>query len=168
MFGFGRRGSFREGDYVFVATGSNESLKIIVGVVDASGESRIKIGGLYVRPTGLLEKVRSGRGGVRSMEVLRAPHPDNMIHVLLDKVDSGGFHDYVDLNDTAVKIGPKRFTEIDTWIQQGFPELFSVILSPSDKRREEAVKVFMERMNSIQDRELKHTIYAVARQLKIF
>lgn len=102
------------------------------------------------------------------MEVLRAPHPDNLIHILLDKVDSGDFRDYIDITDSAVKIGPKRYTEIDTWLREGFPELFSVILSPSDQRREEAKKVFMERMNNMHDQELKQTVYAIARQLKIF
>lgn len=168
MFGFGKRGSFKEGDYIFVAIGSDDSLKIIVGLVEVGGDRRIKVAGLYIKPTGLLEKIRSGRAGSRTMEVLSKPHPDNLIHVLLDKVDSGDFHDYVDLNDTAIRLGAKRYTEIDTWLREGFPELFSVILSPSDQRRDEAIKVFMERMNSIQDQELKQTVYAVARQLKIF
>jgi hypothetical protein len=168
MFGLGKKSSFKEGDYVFVATGSNESTKITVGVVEVPGERRIKIAGLYIKPTGLIEKIRTGRGGSRSMQVLKAPHPDNLIHILLDKVDSGDFHDYVDINDSAVKIGPKRYTEIDNWLRQGFPELFSAILSPTDQRREEAKKVFMERMNNMQDPELKQTVYAIARQLKIF
>ncbi len=168
MFGFGKKGSFKEGDYVFTTVGSNDSLQIIVGVVEVPGGGRIKLAGLYIKPTGLMEKMRSGRGGSRSTLVLRSPHPDNLIHILLDKVDSGDFHDYVDVNDTSVKIGPKRYTEIDTWLRQGFPELFSAILSPSDQRKEEATKVFMERMNNMQDSELKQTVYAIARQLKIF
>lgn len=168
MFGFGKRGSFKEGDYVFATTGSGDSLIIVVGVVEVPGDGRIKVAGLYIKPTGLVEKMRSGKGGSRSMEVLRAPHPDNLIHILLDKVDSGDFHDYIDITDSAVKIGPKRYTEIDTWLREGFPELFSVILSPSDQRREEAKKVFMERMNNMHDQELKRTVYAIARQLKLF
>lgn len=168
MFGFGKRGSFKEGDYVFATTGSGDSLTIVVGVVEVPGDGRIKVAGLYIKPTGLVEKMRSGKGGSRSMEVLRAPHPDNLIHILLDKVDSGDFRDYIDITDSAVKIGPKRYTEIDTWLREGFPELFSVILSPSDQRREEAKKVFMERMNNMHDQELKQTVYAIARQLKIF
>ncbi|MFQ5941129.1 MAG: hypothetical protein ACE5KA_05455 [Nitrososphaerales archaeon] len=167
MFGIGKKGSFKEGDYVFAVIGSSDSPQIVVGVVEVPGESRIKLAGLYIKPTGLLEKIRSGRGGSRSMEVLRTPHPDNVIQILLDKVDSGDFHDYVDISNSAVKIGPKRYTEIDTWLRQGFPELLSVILSPSDQRREEARRVFMERMNNMQDPELKQTVYAVARQLKI-
>ncbi|MEM2760288.1 MAG: hypothetical protein QXU32_09735 [Nitrososphaerales archaeon] len=168
MLGFGKKRSFKEGEYVFAISGSGDNLKIIVGLVEVPGENRIKVAGLYIKPTGLIEKVRSGRGGSRSMEVLRDPHPDNLIHILLDRVDHGDFHDYVDINNSTVKIGPKRYTEIDTWLREGFPELFSVILSPSDQRRDEAKKVFMERMNSIQDQELKQTVYAVARQLKIF
>jgi hypothetical protein len=168
MFGFGKKTSFKEGEYVFVSIGSGDSLKIIVGLVEAAGENRIKVAGLYIKPTGLLERIRSGRVGSRSMEVSSSPHPDNLIHVLLDKVDSGDFHDYVDISNNAFKIGPKRYTEIDTWLREGFPELFSVILSPSDSRREEAKKVFMERMNNMQDTELKQTVYAIARQLKIF
>lgn len=168
MFGFGKKGPFREGDYAFIATGSNDSLKIIVGLVEVGGDRRIKVAGLYIKPTGLLEKIRSGKAGSRSMEVLSKPHPDNLIHILLNRVDFGDFHDYVDLNDTAVKIGVKRYTEVDTWLREGFPELFSVMLSPSDQRRDEAIKVFMDRMNNMQDQELKQTVYAVARQLRIF
>ena len=168
MFGLGKKGVIKEGEYVFVVSGSNDSIQIIIGVVEVSGEKRIKIAGLYIKPTGLLEKTRSGKGGLRSTEVLKEPHPDNLIHILLNKVDSGNFHDYLDINNNPIKIGPKRYTEIDTWLRQGFPELFSVILSPSDQRREEALKVFMERMNDMQDPELKQTVYAVARQLSIF
>lgn len=167
MFGFGKKGSFKEGEYVFTTTGSDDSLIIIIGVVEVPGDKRIKMAGLYIKPTGIIEKVRTGRGGSRSIEVLKAPHPDNLIHILLDRVDSGDFHEYIDVNDTTVKIGPKRYTEIDTWLRMGFPELLSVILSASDERKAEAKKVFMERMNNMHDPELKQTVYAVARQLNI-
>ena len=168
MFGLGKKSSFKEGNYIFAVTGSNDSLQIVVGVVEIPGEGRIKLAGLYIKPTGLIENTRSGKRGSRSIEVLSPPHPDNLIHILLDKVDFGDFHGYIDIDNNTVNIGPKRYTEIDTWLRQGFPELFSMILSPTDQRRQEAVKTFVERMNNIQDQELKQTIYAVAHQLKIF
>jgi len=70
--------------------------------------------------------------------------------------------------NVTVKIGAKRYTEIDNWIREGFPELFSIILSPTDSRKDEARRVFIDRMNAMYDPELKQTVYAVARQLKIF
>jgi len=169
MFGFGKKNVFRDGDYILAAINEGNYSKVIVGLVEFGGPGKVKVAGLYIKPTGLIEKVQSGKLGQRSAEVLRTPHPDNLIHMLIDKVESGDFHDYVDVEkNTAVKIGAKRYTEIDNWIREGFPELFSIILSPTDSRRDEAKQVFMERMNAIYDPELKQTVYAVARQLKIF
>lgn len=169
MFGLGKKNVFRDGDYIFTAVNEGNYCRVVVGLVEFGGPGKVKVAGLYIKPAGLLEKAESGKLGPRSAEVLRAPTPNNLIHMLIDKVESGDFHDYVDIeNNVAVKIGAKRYTEIDNWIRSGFPELFSIILSPADPRREEARQVFMDRMNSIYDPELKQTVYAVARQLKIF
>lgn len=167
MFGF-KKSPFKDGDYVFTIISEGDSSRIVVGAVEFAEPNRLKVAGLYIKPTGLIEKVRSGRAGARSSEVLKSPNPDNLIHIMIDKVESGDFHDYVDIeHNIAVKIGAKRYTEIDNWIREGFPELFSIMLSPSDERKDEAKKVFMDKMHNMYDLELKQTVYAVARQLKL-
>lgn len=168
MFGFGKKNVFRDGDYIFTAVSEGNYSRIVVGLVEFGGIGKVKVAGLWIKPTGLIEKAQSGKLGPRSEEVLRSPRPDSLIHVLIEKLESGDFHDYVDTdNNEAVKIGAKRYTEIDNWIREGFPELFSIILSPTDSRKDEAKQIFMQRMNAIYDPELKQTVYAVARQLKI-
>jgi len=168
MFGFGKKNVFRDGDYIFTAVSEGNYSRIVVGLVEFGGIGKVKVAGLWIKPTGLIEKAQSGKLGPRSEEVLRSPRPDSLIHVLIDKVESGDFHDYIDTdNNEAVKIGAKRYTEIDNWIREGFPELFSIILSPTDSRKDEAKQIFMQRMNATYDPELKQTVYAVARQLKI-
>ncbi len=169
MFGFGRRDVFKDGDYVFVVISEGNYNRIVVGLVEFGGASRIKVAGLYIKPTGLIEKMQTSRLGSRTAEVLRSPSPSNLIHMLIDRVESGDFHDYIDVGkNVTVKIGAKRYTEIDNWIREGFPELFSIILSPNDPRREEARQVFMEKMNNVFDPELRQTIFAVAKQLRVF
>jgi hypothetical protein len=169
MFGFGKKNVFRDGDYIFSAIGEGDYNRIVVGLVEFGGPGTVKVAGLHFKPVGLIQKVQSGKLGPRSTEVLRSPTPDNVIHMLIDKVESGDFHDYIDVErNVSVKIGAKRYTEIDNWIREGFPELFSIILSQTDPRKEEAKQAFMDRMNAIHDPELKKTVYGVARQLKIF
>ena len=169
MLGFGKKNVFKDGDYIFTSINEGNYSRIVVGLVEFAGLGKVKVAGLFIKPTGLIEKAESGKLGSRSVEVLRSPRPDSLIHVLIDKVESGDFHDYVDIDKSeAVKIGAKRYTEIDNWIREGFPELFSIILSPMDSRRDEAKQIFMQRMNAMYDPELKQTVYAVARQLKIF
>lgn len=169
MFGIGKKSDFKDGDYIFVAVNDGEYSRIVVGLVEFGGLGRVKVAGLYIKPIGLIEKVRSGRLSMRVADVLKEPHPNNLIHVLIDKVESGDFHDYVDVDkNTAFKIGAKRYTEIDNWLREGFPELFSIILSSTATGKEDAKRVFMDKMNSMHDQELKQTVHAVAKQLKIF
>ncbi|MFQ5921072.1 MAG: hypothetical protein ACE5JV_03550 [Nitrososphaerales archaeon] len=168
MFGLGKKNVFRDGDYVFATVNEGDLNKVIAGLVEFGGPGKVKVFGLYIRPVGLLERVQSGRAGPRFAEVLKSPHPDNLIHMLIHKVETGEFHDYVDLDkDMVMKIGAKRYTEIDVWIREGFPELFSIMLSPSDTRKDEAKQIFMDKMHNMYDEELKHTVYSVARSLRL-
>jgi hypothetical protein len=169
MFGLGRKDNFKDGDYIFAAVGEGEYSRVIVGLVEFGGMGRVKVAGLYIKPAGLIEKARSGRLNPRVSEVLKEPTPNNLIHILIDRVESGDYHDYVDVDkNAAYKIGAKRYTEIDTWIREGFPDLFSIMLSPTATGKEEAKKVFLEKMDKMYDQELKQTVSAVAKQLKIF
>lgn len=169
MFGFGKGGVFRDGDYVFATVAEGSYSKVIVGLVEFGGPGKIKVAGLYIRPVGLLERVQSGKAGAHFHDVLQSPTPNNLVHVMINRVEAGDFHDYIDTEQSkTVKIGAKRYTEIDNWIKEGFPELFSIMLSPDDQRREEAKKIFLDRMHNMHDQELKQTVYSVARQLRIF
>ncbi|RMF29058.1 MAG: hypothetical protein D6752_06610 [Candidatus Nitrosothermus koennekii] len=167
MFGFGKT-SFKEGDYIFGTIYEGDYCSIIIGVVEFKHDNRLKIKGTHIKPIGLLEKVKSGKLPPRFNEVLKAPNPNNVIHILLNKVDTNDFEDYIDLTqfNSVEKINVKRFSEMDYWVKEGFPELFAMVLS-QDPRRDEARKMLIDKMNSIPDAEIKRTIYAIARQLKI-
>lgn len=166
MLGFGKK-QVREGDYIFATIDEGGYSKIVVGYVNFTAMDRIKVTGIYIKPIGLLDRARSGRITPRQQEVLRSPTPDNMIHILIDRVEYGIFDDYINPHGNILRISAKRYSEIETWVRDGYPELFSILLSPMDPRREEAKQIFMEKYNSIYDSEFKQTISAVARQLRI-
>ncbi|MFN4336962.1 MAG: hypothetical protein ACK4FV_05210 [Candidatus Nitrosocaldus sp.] len=167
MLGFSKK-QVREGDYIFASIDEGGYSKVVVGYVNFAEMDRLRVTGIYIKPIGLLERVRSGRITPRQQEVLRSPTPDNMIHILIDRVEYGIFDDYLKPNNTfIVRISAKRYSEIETWVRDGYPELFSILLSPLDPRREEARQIFMEKYNSIYDSEFKQTVSAIARQLRI-
>ena len=166
MLGFGKN-QVKEGDYVFATIDEGSYSKVVLGYVNFAEMDRIKVTGIYIKPIGLLDRARSGRITQRQQEVLRSPTPDNIIHIIIDRVEYGIFDDYLKPNSAIVRISAKRYSEIETWVRDGYPELFSILLSPIDPRREEARQIFMEKYNSIYDSEFKQTVSAVARQLRI-
>ncbi|MEO9365494.1 MULTISPECIES: hypothetical protein [Candidatus Nitrosocaldus] len=166
MLGFGKK-QVKEGDYVFATIDEGSYSKVVLGYVNFAEMDRIKVTGIYIKPIGLLDRARSGRITQRQQEVLRSPTPDNIIHIIIDRVEYGIFDDYLKPNSAIVRISAKRYSEIETWVRDGYPELFSILLSPIDPRREEARQIFMEKYNSIYDSEFKQTVSAVARQLRI-
>ncbi|GBC74452.1 hypothetical protein HRbin05_00493 [archaeon HR05] len=166
MLGFGKK-QVKEGDYVFATIDEGSYSKVVLGYVNFAEMDKIKVTGIYIKPIGLLDRVRSGRITQRQQEVLRSPTPDNIIHIIIDRVEYGIFDDYLKPNSAIVRISAKRYSEIETWVRDGYPELFSILLSPIDPRREEARQIFMEKYNSIYDSEFKQTVSAVARQLRI-
>lgn len=167
MFGLGK-GSFKSGDYIFGSIYEGDYCSIIVGLVIFKHDNRVKVKGMHIKPLGLLGKVKSGEVPPKFTEILKSPNPDNVIHILLNRIDMSEVEDYFDLtqfNDIE-RVNVKRFSEIDYWIKEGFPELFDIILS-NEPRRDEARKMLIDKMNAIPDADIKRTIYAVARQLKI-
>lgn len=167
MFGLGK-GSFKQGDYIFATIYEGDYCSIIVGVIEFKYEDRVKIKGLHIKPVGLLEKVKAGKATPRQIEVLRAPTSSNVIHILLNKIDVSEIEDYIELSkfNSIEKLNLKRFSEIDYWVKEGLPELFSMILSNNPKY-EEAKKMLIDKINSINDADIKKTVYAVAKQLHI-
>ncbi len=170
MFGslFGSGGSVKQGDYIFGTIYEGDYSSIIIGIVEFRYENRLKIKGMHVKPVGLIEKVRAGKANPRQVEVLKSPNSYNVIHILLNKVELNEIEDYIDLKqfNSIEKLNLKRFSEIDYWLREGFPELFATILSGGEGK-EEARKMLISKMNSINDADIKRTIYTIARQLKI-
>ncbi len=166
MFGLGK-GSVKGGDYIFGTIYEGDYCSIIVGLIEFKHDNRLKVKGVQIKPIGLLEKVKSEKMP-KFAQVLQAPNPDNIIHILLNKIDTNDVEDYIDLTqfNSVEKLNIKRFSEIDYWIKEGFSELFDIILS-QDPRREEARKMLIDKMNKIHDADIKRTVYAIARQLKI-
>jgi len=167
MFGLGVKG-VKTGDYIFGTIYEGEYSTIIIGFVEFRHENRLKIKGIHLKPVGLLEKSKRGNISPRLREVLKSPTSNNVIHILLDKVDTTEIEDYIDINQfqSIERINIKRFSEIDYWVKEGLPELFSLILS-GDSKSNEMKQILINKMNSIPDADIKRTIYAIARQLRI-
>ncbi len=167
MFGLGAKG-IKMGDYIFGTIYEGDYSSIIIGFTEFRHENRLKIKGIHLRPVGLLEKAKSGNISPRLREVLKSPNPDNVIHILLNKIDTTDIEDYIDINQFQLieKINIKRFSEIDYWIKEGLPELFAIILA-GDPKSSEVKQTLIKKMNSIPDADIKRTIYSIARQLKI-
>ncbi len=167
MFGFGKK-QFREGEYVFSSINEGDYSRIVVGNVTFAQMDKLRVSGIYIKPIGLIEKLEQRRLTTRQQEVLRSPTPDTMIHILIDRVEYGIYDDYIQSSKAWItKISAKRYAEIEAWVRDGYPELFSILLSPIDPRKEEVREVFMAKYNSIYDSEFKQTVSAVARQLGI-
>jgi len=167
MFGFGKK-QFREGDYIFASVSEGNYSNIITGNVTFAQMDKLKVSGIYIKPIGLIERLEQGRITARQQEVLRSPTPDNVIHVLINKVEYGIYNDYIQSNRAWItKISAKMYAEIETWVRDGYPELFSILLSPMDPRKDEAREIFMAKYNSLYDADFKQTLSAVARQLGI-
>ena len=172
MFGLSRKG-VKAGDYVFLFQkddeGSRNSGRIIIGRVQSSQSGKVHIVGTYIRPQGLAERVREGRAGSRSSEVLASPDPNNCIFLLIDRVESGSFNDTVDDSKSRVVwINQNRYLVLDGWIKENLPDLFAAALSASSEdERAHARRTLIEKMDSLYERDLKDHVYAVARSAKI-
>src|ERR671932_1998551 len=116
MFGKGR---IKPGEYVFVVQGDQEYNKLIIGIVQSTNGNRIQVRGSYIRPIGLIERVRGGHTGGRPKEVLNNPDPNNCIFMLIDRVESGNFSEEVDRNSSKIIwINEKRYYVLDGWVRE--------------------------------------------------
>ncbi|MEM2856297.1 MAG: hypothetical protein QW416_04270 [Candidatus Nitrosocaldaceae archaeon] len=167
MFGLGKV-SFKEGDYIFGTLSEGDYSSIVVGVVEFKQDNRLKIKGVNIKPIGLLEKRKSGKINARQLEVLKSPTSYNVIHILINKVDTNEIDDYIEISqfNNIEKLNLKRFSEIDFWLKEGLPELFAIILSGGEGTRE-AKEMLIKKMNNIHDVDIKKTVYSIARQLQI-
>ncbi len=166
MFG---RGGIKAGDYVFVAQKEGDFKRIIIGRVQSVNGNKVHIVGTSFRPQGLIERVKAGRAGDRSKEVLVNPDPNNCIFMLIDKVETERFNEDVDQTISRVTwINENRYLVLDGWIKDNFPDIFAAVLSAkSEEERAQARSILLEKMNSVYERDLKDHVYAVARSAKI-
>jgi hypothetical protein len=166
MFG---RGRIRRGDYLFVVKKDQSYNTLIIGRAEEVNGDRIQIRGTYIRPVGLIERVKSGRAEGRPREVLDNPDPNNCIFMLIDKVESGNFSEEVDRNSSKIIwINEKRYYVLDGWVRENLPVMFSDVLRASNEQeRLQARATLLEKMNSLYEKDLKDHLYAVARSTKI-
>jgi hypothetical protein len=166
MFG---RGGIKAGDYVFVAQKEEDFKKIIIGRVQAVSGNKVHIIGTSFKPQGLIERIKAGRAGDRSKEVLANPDPNNCIFMLIDKVETERFNEEIDQSiSRVIWINENRYLVLDGWIKDNFPDIFAAVLSAkSEEERAQARSTLLEKMNSVYERDLKDHVYAVARSAKI-
>ena len=93
MFG---RGRIKPGEYVFVVQSDQNYNKLIIGMVQSANGNKIQVRGSYIRPIGLIERVKRGHAGDRPREVLDNPDPNNCIFMLIDRVETGSFNQEID------------------------------------------------------------------------
>jgi hypothetical protein len=169
---FGRSGArkIKVNDYVFVVQKEQQDNTIlIIGRVESVNGTRIHVMGSYIRPTGLIEHVKSGHISGRPKEVLENPDPNNCIFMLIDRVETGRFYQEIDQSTAkTIWINEKRFFVLDGWIRENLPDMFADVLrAGTDQQRSEARSQLLDKMNSLYERDLKEHVYAVARSTKL-
>ncbi len=157
MFGLGKKG-LKEGDFVFARRPDGEYNKIIFGAVTGVDGKKIGVNGIMINPVGLKNKVEQGKA--------------NCIHLLIYRIEHENFNDVVDLDKEQVLELPNRvYATLEGWIREGISELTNAVLSlPPGSERDEAKRILKqrrERRDTLFDKPLKRTLYAVCRSLKI-
>jgi len=67
-----------------------------------------------------------------------------------------------------LEIPPNVFLALDGWVRESFSELLNNVLSlPPGSERDEAKRIVKQRMDTLFDKNLKRTLYAICRSLKI-
>ena len=168
MLGLRKKG-LKEGDFVFARQPDGEYNKIIFGVVTGVQGTKIGVNGIIINPIGLRNKIEQGKAGTRSIEILKNPNPDNCIFTLIYRIEYDNFNEVVDLDKQRVLQIPNRvYATLDGWIRESLPELINNVLSlPPGSERDEAKRILKQRMDTLFDKSLKRTLYAVCRSLKI-
>ena len=141
----------------------------IFAVVSGVDGRKVGVNGIIVNPIGLKNKISQGKTGERSEEILNHPTPDNVVLALVYRVESENYADVLDLDvDKCDILPPKIYAVLDGWIRESIPEFINTVLSLAPgTERDEAKRVLRNRMDTLTDPNLKRTLYAVCRSLKI-
>ena len=166
---FGKKPTLKEGVQIFSVKKNGEFNDFIFGVVTGVDGRKVGINGVIVNPIGLKNKIAQGKTGERSREILEHPTPDNVVLALVYRVEHENFTGVLDLDvDKCDILPPKIYTMLDGWIRESLPEFINAVLSlPPGEERDEAKRVLRSRMDTLSDKNLKRTLYAVCRSLKI-
>jgi len=167
---FGKRmKSLKEGDFVFAKQPDGKYNKIIYGAVTGVDGQKIGVNGIIIDPVGLKNKIKQGKAGKRSIEILENPGPDNCILLLIYRIEHDNFNDVLDLNDQQVlKIPNRVYATLDGWIRESISEFINNVLSlPPGLEQDQAKRVLKQRMDTLFDKQLKRTLYAICRSLKV-
>ncbi|QLH06090.1 hypothetical protein [Nitrosopumilus ureiphilus] len=166
---FGKKPVLKEGVQVFSIKKNGDFNDFIFGVVTGVDGRKVGINGVIVNPIGLKNKIAQGKTGERSREILEHPTPDNVVLALVYRVEHENFTGILDLDvDKCDILPPKIYAMLDGWIRESLPEFINTVLSlPQGTERDEAKRVLRNRMDTLIDKNLKRTLYAVCRSLKI-
>ena len=164
-----REKGLKEGSFVFAKQPYGKYNKIIFGAVTGVEGKKIGVSGIIVNPVGLKNKVEQGKAGKRSIEILKNPNPDNCILSLIYRIEYDNFNGVLDLNEQEVLEIPNRvYATLDGLIRESLSELINNVLSlPPGSERDQAKIVLKQRMDTLFDKQLKRTLYAICRSLKI-
>ncbi|MFQ5476287.1 MAG: hypothetical protein ACE5DT_04565 [Nitrosopumilus sp.] len=166
---FGKKPVLKEGVHVFSTKKNGDYNDFIFGVVTGVDDRKVGINGVIVNPVGLKNKIKQGKTGERSQEILEHPTPDNVVLALVYRVEHENFADVIDLDkDKCDLIPPKVYAMLDGWIRESLSEFLNNVLSlPPGSERDEAKRVLKHRMETLVDKNLKRTLYSVCRSLKV-
>ncbi|MDB2445934.1 hypothetical protein OAU56_01310 [Nitrosopumilus sp.] len=166
---FGSKPQLKEGTYVFSVKKNGDFNDFIFAVVSGVDGRKVGVNGIIVNPIGLKNKISQGKTGERSEEILNHPTPDNVVLALVYRVESENYADVLDLDvDKCDILPPKVYAVLDGWIRESIPEFVNTVLSLAPgTERDEAKRILRNRMDTLTDPNLKRTLYAVCRSLKI-
>ena len=166
MFGMSK---LRPGNFVFVVRRDENSNYVIIGKIISDHDKVLRVKGTYLKPVGLLERIKSGRARGKPVEAINNPEPNNCIFFIIDRLDTGDFDDIIDPKmEKVIPINENRYFVLDGWIKESFSDLFgNYFSSSSEEERSEARTVLIKKMNSLMSQELKEHVYAVARSSRI-
>ncbi len=168
MFGRSQKG-LKEGDRVFLSKPDGDYKKFIFGTVTGVNDKKIGINGVIVDPVGLKNKVKQGKAGIRSVEILVNPTPENCIFSLIYRIEHENFTELLDMDEERVtKISKNAYSVLDGWVRESLPELINNVLSlPVGTEKEHAKQILRQRMDTLYDKNLKRNLYSICRSLRI-
>ena len=85
------------------------------------------------------------------------------------RIEHDNFAGVLDLEEQQVLEIPNRvYATLNGWIQESLSEFINNVLSlPPGSERDQAKRVLKQRMDTLFDKQLKRTLYAICRSLKV-
>lgn len=167
---FKKKSTIKEEDHVFASIQSQDDFcNIVIGTVTGVDNDDIGISGININPVGLKNKVKQGKTGPRSIEILKNPTPDNCILAFIYRVEYENYTGVLNIkrNNIAL-VSSKTYSVLDGWMRESLSELINNVLSLQEGDEKEQAKVILkQRMDTLYDKNLKRNLYSVCRSLKI-